>query len=145
MYKMDSGILNIPTGLKINDRVLVTERDSEISFEGVVVYMEVAPINISFPMGNKTEHIYVQFDDPAAYQTWLKRGSPLIAVKEHGALDKCVVREVRIENGKIKDITVGNEFRLMPPVNLYSKEYKIAGNKIDSMLVWRIAYNLQRI
>jgi hypothetical protein len=142
---MNSGILNIPTGLKINNRVLVTERDTKISFEGTVVYTELAPINTAFPMGNKTEYIYVQFDDPAAYQTWLKKGSPIIAIKEHGSLDKCVVREITKENGKMKDITVGNELRLIPPINLYSKEYKIAPNKIDSMLVWRLAYNLQRV
>jgi hypothetical protein len=142
---MNLGILNIPTGLKINNRVLVTERDTNISFEGVVVYTELAPINAAFPTGNKTEYIYVQFDDPSAYQTWLKKGSPLIAIKQHGALDKCVVREMIVENGKMKQLTVGNELRLIPPINLYSKEYKITPNKIDSMLVWRVAYNLQRI
>jgi hypothetical protein len=142
---MNSGILNIPTGLKINNRVLVTDRDTKISFEGTVVYTEFAPINIAFPMGNKTEYIYVQFDDPAAYQTWLKKGSPLIAIKEHGALDKCVVREMIVENGKMKELTVGNELRLIKPISLYSKEYKIAPNKIDSMLIWRVTYNLQRI
>jgi hypothetical protein len=142
---MDSGILNIPTGLKVNNRVLVTDRDTKISFEGTVIYTEVSPINAAIPIGNKTEYIYVRFDDQNAYKTWLKRGSPLIAIKERGSFDKCVVREITIENEKIKEITVGNEYRLVPPINLCSKEYKITPNKIDSMLVWRVAYNLQLI
>jgi len=142
---MESGILNIPTGLKINHRVLVTDRDTKISYEGVVVYTEVALINSAFPCGNKTEYIYVNFDDHTAYSTWLKRGSHLISIREHGTLDKCVVREIRKENGKIKELTVGNELRLIPPINLCSKEYKILPNKIDSMLVPRLIFNLQSL
>jgi len=142
---MDSGILNIRTGLIVNDRVLVTERHTNVSFEGVVVYTEVAPINAAFPNGNSTEYIYVKFDDLSAYQTWLKRGSPLIVMKESRSLDKCVVREIIIEDEKMKELVVANEYRVIKPINIFNREYKIGPNEIDSMLVWRVAYNLQRI
>ena len=137
---MDSGILNIPTGLHVNDRVLVTERLQNISFEGTVVYTEIAPINAGLPYGSTTEYIYIRFDDPSAYFTWLKRGSPLIVKRDHGSLNKCVVREI---NTRDNIISVGEKFRLFIHGNMGN--YNITSKDIDSMLVWRVAYNLQKI
>ena len=76
---------------------------------------------------------------------WLKRGSPIIVIKEHGGFEKCIVREMVIENEKIKEICVRTECRLIDLFHNSYREYKITPNKIDSMLVWRVEYNLQKI
>ena len=141
---MDCTILRVPSGLRIGDRVSVTERtNNEISFEGTVVFITVAPIHKCFPYGNTTEYIYIKFDKEKAYLSWLKRGSPLIVYRS--SLDKCVVREIISNGDKFQSVTVGSEYSLFPPICISGVDYTITPDKIDSMLIWRQAYNIQRI
>jgi hypothetical protein len=132
----------------VGDRVQVKKRYSgqdETCFYGKVTYIEYVPTLKCLPNGEKSECVYVRFDNPEAYSLWLLKGSQLISIRKKGAYDKCVIRKSQFSENAITEMTVCSEECALSPVNSASFDYKISLNEIDSMLICLSGYNIVKI
>ena len=130
---MDSAFINVPSEFLLGDVVEVTHIRSGEKYKGVISYLEMAPINRGVPNGDQTEYIYVKFEDKIVYTKWLSRGSPIMVQRKFKSIQKATIRTMT------PTMTAANEgFHCEP-------EYPILPEDVDSMLIWRVAYSIQKL
>ena len=130
---MDSAFINVPSEFLLGDVVEVTHVRSGEKYKGVISYLEMAPINRGVPNGDQTEHIYVKFEDKDVYTKWLWTGSPVMVQRKFKSIQKATIRTMK------QTMTAANDGFL------YEPEYPILPEDIDSMLIWRVAYSIQKL
>lgn len=125
------------SGFHPGDRVAVRHLQSGVVENGMVHFVEyLAPMNRVLTSGDKTDHIYVRFDDtPGAYSRWILRGSNIF-VKERG---KCVVESYDPCSNTL------NVFEDSTTLNFRPTIQQISIHEIQSMLIWLVGYDMTKI
>jgi hypothetical protein len=137
IQKMDKRFLNVRSEFVVGDTVNVTRNETGEKFQGVVSFLEMAPINRAIKDGDHTEYIYVKFEDRSAYSSWLSRGSAIMIQRKYKSVQKYVVCKL---NGEYMTAIHDAGGYLM---NVQEDEF--SPNDIDSMLIWRVAYTIDKI
>jgi len=120
--------------MRTGDRVYVSKKyGNSDKHEGMIHYVEMAPMNRGIPRGDQTEHIYVKFNNPDIYRRWLRRGSPIMVNSE-----KHVILEVNDYNDSFVIAKEDGPHNMINPI-----KQNIKPSSIDSMLIWRAGYILE--
>jgi hypothetical protein len=134
---MDKRFLNMRSEFCVGDVVNVTYNNTGQQFKGVVSFLEMAPINRSIKNGDQTDYIYVKFEDRDVYSTWLQRGSAVMVQRKYRSIQKYIL--CHFDDVRITAIHDDGGYL----VN--ALEAEISADDIDSMLIWRVAYSIEKM
>ena len=134
MRAMDLLLLNEKHNLRKGNQVIVTDRQTNVSYQGKIYDIVNLPINkyINDLKNVFIDYFYVSFPNEV-YCQLLCRGSEVIYNYTQATIGNVVLDS----NGKIEKI-----YRQDP---LCGSEYEINFHQINAMLVWRVAYDIKSI
>jgi len=143
---MDRQFINKPSGFSIADQVIVSmaipEPNKNGRFHGFVYSNEMLAVNpASGPFTDRTEYIYVSFNDPAAYDMWLMRGSPVVCMMNNESRYCTIETVAKNSAGIITSVDVSisdSNYSVSLP-----HYYTVNRDNIMAMLVWRVAYAIE--
>jgi len=130
---MDLQLLNEKHNLRKGDRVVVTDRFSNLSYQGKIYeIINNMPVNkyINELKNVFIDYFYVSFPNEV-YCQLLCRGSEVIYNYKQATLGNIVLDS----NGRIEKI-----YRQQP---LCGSEYEINFHQINAMLIWRVGYDIK--
>jgi hypothetical protein len=133
MRAMDLQLLNEKHNLRKGDRVVVTDRFSNLSYQGKIYeIINNMPVNkyINELKNVFIDYFYVSFPNEV-YCQLLCRGSEVIYNYKQATLGNIVLDS----NGRIEKI-----YRQQP---LCGSEYEINFHQINAMLIWRVGYDIK--
>lgn len=133
---MDKRFLNARSEFRVGDIVNVTREETGKRFKGVVSFLEMGPVNRAKKTGDQTEYIYVKFEDRSAYSMWLQRGSSVMVQRKYRSLQKCIL--CQFDDARVTAIHDDGGYLINIP------EVEISANNIDSILIWRVAYTVEK-
>jgi hypothetical protein len=133
---MDRRFLNTRSEFYVGDVVNVTRDETGKKFKGVISFIEMAPVNRSQKNGDQTEYIYVKFEDRSAYSSWLTRGSSVMLQRKYRSVKKYIL--CQLDDDRMTAIRDDGGYL----INI--AEVEISEDDIDSMLIWRVAYTIEK-
>jgi len=134
---MDRRFLNTCSEFCVGDVVNVTFDGTGKRFKGVVSFLEMAPVNRGIKNGDQTEYIYVKFEDRTAYSSWLTRGSAVMVQRKYRSIKKYIL--CQFDDHRITAIHDDGGYLQN------ALEVEISEDDIDSMLIWRAAYTIEKV
>ena len=133
---MDKRFLNTRSEFCVGDVVNVTRKETGKRFKGVVSFLEMAPVNRAQKNGDQTEYIYVKFEDRSAYSSWLQRGSSVMIQRKYRSIQKYIL--CQFDDSRVTAINDNGGYLMNIP------EVEISADDIDSILIWRVAYTIEK-
>lgn len=134
---MDRRLLNMRSEFCVGDVVNVTRVETGKQFKGVISFLEMGPVNRGIKNGDQTEYIYVKFEDRTAYLSWLTRGSAVMVQRKYRSIKKYIL--CQFEDNHVTAIHDDGGYLINIP------EVEISADDIDSMLIWRAAYTIEKV
>jgi hypothetical protein len=113
-------------------RVTIRDKPNE-TYVGTIYNIINLPLNRALPNGPFVDHFYIQFS-PEVYSNLLMRGSEIIYNRNCESVGT-------IQRDSFDSITKLTLQSRSP----FSSDTEGSPNNINAMLIWRIAYNIQRI
>lgn len=125
--------------LSYGDTVTVYERkDKTFSYTGTVDRIQFKKINERDPTSRHVHHIYVKFSKNV-YNHLLKRGSKVYCKGKPHIIGNIIRNYKKDADGNVTD----NDIRqIFIQYNYNEEETEIDLDDINSMLIWRIAYEI---
>jgi hypothetical protein len=96
----------------------------------------MAPVNRAQKNGDQTEYIYVKFEDRSAYSSWLQRGSSVMIQRKYRSIQKYIL--CQFDDSRVTAINDNGGYLMNIP------EVEISADDIDSILIWRVAYTIEK-
>ena len=136
-YPLSMLRVNQLSGFHPSDRVSVTHLQTGVVENGVVHFVEyLAPLNRMIASDDKTDRIYVRFDDtPGVYSRWILRGSNIL-VQGRG---KCIVDSYDPCSNTLNVYEDSTTLSFRPTIQ------PISIHEIQSMLIWLVGYDMTKI
>ena len=122
--------------MRLGQRVRVARKYEAGSYDGKIQHINEEYKNKGAKHWGKEVRYYVNFDDPAAYDNWLQRGS-MLYVNIRTMLKKCFIVSTTYDSIQVEEYSEN--------ISVYNTNYNVKKSDIDSMLITEAAHDITTI
>ena len=122
--------------MRLGQRIRVVRKYEAGSYDGQIHHINEEYKNKGANHWGTEVRYYVKFDDPAAYDRWLQRGS-MLYVYVRTMLKKCFIVSTTNDTIQVEEYSEN--------ISVYNTNYTVKKTDIDSMLITEAAHDITTI